>query len=927
MLPSGKKTKTVYDDNRRKISVTVAHGRVDAATTSYGYDNVGNLRSITNALNHNNVSTLYDERNRPYSITVGGQATNLTYDTAGRKKSITRPNGQVIRYDTFDAMNRVTQQTATQNPDPNAVTKYSYYTSGLLYTMQDPRLVSTWSTDGYTYSYDNMGRKTQVQYPLDSYNVDRTEQWSFDTVGRLQSFTNRNSDIQTFTYDALNRMTGFSWNDGGLTPSVSFGYDAASRLTSVNNANATITSAYFNDSLLRLETESITSGSSKTVAYTYDADGNRASTQYPDNYTFNYTYTGRNQLQAVTNYATFGYDARGNLTTHTPTNGTGSTYIYDNVDRVTRITHALNGTTRTFDYDYDSVGNRKWTKRDGGNGDVFGYDLNDQVIAVLLDVPHPDTTPLGDPTIVYDWSGNRSSFAPYGWLETYTVNNLNQYIGRGLQDNLMGPDPTPTPPAQEPATYDYNGNMTTDFDGSIYLYDAQNRLLTASKNGVIMTFTYDGLNRQVSRSVTGQPTAYNVWDGWDLIEEYYADGTITAAYLYDADGLVKNLTSGNYYYHDGSGSTSHLTDATGHLLEWYRYDLQGTPVFYDASDQQISGSAFGVRHLFTGQQWYSDIGLYDLRNRFYSPDLGRFLQPDPIDFDGDATNLYRYCGNNPVNLMDPSGLWQFTVFGGDGWGVLFTIGHNSGQWNFGLFGGVGGGLVASLDLADSGTQPAGTSINAQGTVGWGNGFFGARSSYNVGPAGNRLDLTGRVGPFTGGIRKNVDTGETKLLGPGVTRNVIGGRAGFAGPGYICYLGTGTIPNQTLVPTVPWSGNGTADYGGYYDSNLNLIREERVTVLGTPLDFSTTNRYGGRAGLVGGGSPWSSDGPRSFAGGGIDWNPFNYAPGFAPWGYGQGIGWGNAGGWSVYLANQQATAQAFAFASNTAGQGLVHPLFP
>jgi len=45
--------------------------------------------------------------------------------------------------------------------------------------------------------------------------------------------------------------------------------------------------------------------------------GNRASTQYPDTYTFNYTYTGRNQLKSVTNYATYDYDTRGNLTTRT----------------------------------------------------------------------------------------------------------------------------------------------------------------------------------------------------------------------------------------------------------------------------------------------------------------------------------------------------------------------------------------------------------------------------------------------------------------------------------------------------------------------------------------------------------------------------------------------------------------------------------
>src|SRR5438552_119592 len=103
------------------------------------------------------------------------------------------------------------------------------------------------------------------------------------------------------------------------------------------------------------------------------------------------------------------------------------------------------------------------------------------------------------------------------------------------------------------------------------------------------------------------------------------------------------------------GSSSHLADSTGHLLEWYRYDLQGTPFFYTPWNTQLSTSNYAVRHLFTGQQWYSELGLYDLRNRFYSPDIGRFLQPDLIGFDGDPTNLYRYCGNNPVTRSDPTG--------------------------------------------------------------------------------------------------------------------------------------------------------------------------------------------------------------------------------------------------------------------------------
>ena len=140
-----------------------------------------------------------------------------------------------------------------------------------------------------------------------------------------------------------------------------------------------------------------------------------------------------------------------------------------------------------------------------------------------------------------------------------------------------------------------------------------------------MNFTYDALNRQVWRSVTDQPDTFSVWDGWDLIEEYQAanNGAATAAYLYGATGLIADShvenSEFNYYYQDADGSTSHLADTTGHLLEWYRYDLDGTPFFYDASDSQLSATNNVVRHLFTGQQWYQDLGLYDLRNRFYSP--------------------------------------------------------------------------------------------------------------------------------------------------------------------------------------------------------------------------------------------------------------------------------------------------------------------
>jgi RHS repeat-associated protein len=652
-LPSGKWINTVYDDNRRKTSATVGWNTPDAAMTSYGYDAMGNMTSVTNPLNHNNVVTAYDERNRPSSITVGGQATNFTYDTAGRKKTITRANTQVITNVSFDTMNRVLLQSATnisQGNNYNMVTQYEYYAPGegqpvgFLKTFRDPDLYGT--NDKYSYAYDTLGRKSTVTYPAEPVTgVHRTEVFSYDTAGRLATYQNRAVKTQTFHYDALNRVTYFTWNDG-LTPRVDFGYDAASRLTSINNANATISRGYFYDNLLWTETETITGGRAKTVSYTYDADGNRASTQYPapENYIFSYTYTGRNQLKKVNDWATYDYDPRGNLITRTlDANSTYSDYLYDTHDRVTRIRNFLSGTTRTVNYGYDDLSNdRLWAKRlsspttpESSKGEVFRYDLADQTTIAQLDVLNPDQVhpPSTPQTVVYDPNGNRTWFTNI----PYVTDNLSQYTSIG----------------GSPLTYRADANLAT-YNGSTYNYDARNRLTSVS-GPASASFKYDGLNRQVSRT-DSQGTTYNVWDGWNLVEEYQG-ATTTAAYVYGATGLIAGALNGQlyYFYQDGSGSTSHLADSNGVLKEWYRYDLQGNPFFYNGNDQQINNSAFGVRHLFTGQQWYSEVGLYDLRNRFYSPDIGRFLQPDPIGHRG-GSNLYRYCRNNPVTKWDPSGL-------------------------------------------------------------------------------------------------------------------------------------------------------------------------------------------------------------------------------------------------------------------------------
>jgi YD repeat-containing protein len=417
--------------------------------------------------------------------------------------------------------------------------------------MQDPHLTGT---NNYKWDYDTMGRKKNLTYPGGSL----TEQWAYDSAGRLQTFTNRDSKTQTFSYDALNRLTGFTWSDSNPhTPDVSFGYDAASRLTSINNANSTISRLYWNDNSLGAETETPTGGSSEAVLYFYDTDGN-LDRLYMPGYTFQYQYTGRNQLSFIKDYTTgtqishYVYDENGytgDLTTRAFPNATSTTYQYDLLDRVTHITHTLNvRNTRTFDYGYDSVGNRKWTKRDGDTGDVFGYDLADQVTAVKLNIANPDTTPTPTPNIVYDANGNRTTFSASGSTDTYVTNILNEYTSR---NNIN-------------AQYDLKGNLTQGFDSSAYTFDAQNRLLTTPG----MSFTYDGLNRQVSRAANGV-TTYSVWDGWNLVQEYHMSGNnavVDASYLYGPTGLVKELLSNRITIR--TAAAVHLTSPAAAAHSW-----------------------------------------------------------------------------------------------------------------------------------------------------------------------------------------------------------------------------------------------------------------------------------------------------------------------------------------------------------------------
>src|ERR1700730_2227386 len=214
-LPSGKQTKTYYDGNWRKKQVQVAPGTSDEANTYFTYDNVGNL--LTSKDPRNNITTTaYDNRDRPTSVTDPlNHTTSCIYDVHGNKLTETHANGELIEYDHYDAMNRLTHKNVHRDANHVDPTSMTYDDAGNLQTNTDE------NGNPYSYQYDLMNRRTAMIYPNNLREV-----YAYDGAGNLRAYTNRSGAVQTFSYDNRNRQTQFSWSDGTSPQTTT--YDIAS---------------------------------------------------------------------------------------------------------------------------------------------------------------------------------------------------------------------------------------------------------------------------------------------------------------------------------------------------------------------------------------------------------------------------------------------------------------------------------------------------------------------------------------------------------------------------------------------------------------------------------------------------------------------------------------------------------------------------
>src|SRR5581483_9562120 len=123
----------------------------------------------------------------------------------------------------------------------------------------------------------------------------------------------------------------------------------------------------------------------------------------------------------------------------------------------------------------------------------------------------------------------------------------------------------------------------------------------------------------------------------------------TLEFIRDPQGnLIALETGGHSYYYtlDGQGSVVALTDSTGNTdAALYSYDPYGQTT-------TSSGPLAGTNPWRYTSGYLDPTGLYKLGARYYDPGRGRFSQPDPATAEG-----YSYVGGDPVNAVDPSGLF------------------------------------------------------------------------------------------------------------------------------------------------------------------------------------------------------------------------------------------------------------------------------
>jgi len=662
-------------------------GASPAGGDSYVYDGLRRATQVTHA--DSNAAYTY------YGAAVGtnnGRTTQLCSAT-GYPSLRNDERGMLLQTWT-DAWGAVVE---VDEPDPATGSLTSGSANGTCYSydlLGNLTGVVQGSSQTRTYVYDGLSRLTSAATPESGttyfyYTTSGGSLCSGDpnTVCRR---TDARNITTTYSYDALNRLTGKTYSDS--TPPTAYAYDQTS-VTIGSWSSGTLANPV--GRLVAATTTS--SGSVQTASvFSYDPMGR------PANH-WQCTPQNCNSSMWLTSY---GYDLAGDVASWTHPAGPTLTNAVSTAQRITGITSSLSDSTHPATLT-QSMTYAPWgalsSLQNGcvGSGCVQRqetYVYNNRMQPVMIELGTSGTV-SANYCLVYNYYSDIASPTSCAVPSQGTLNNgyvLGYYYQDNVNSSLSHTTAFPRDGLKRLGTAQATGNWTYNLTFSYDRYGNMTCVTNGQTQGPCPNWTYDATTNRITTftydaagNVLSDSAHQYTWDGEGRLATM--DGGSTANIVYDAFGqMVRNLTD-NHLYNPAGQRISKLVGGTWNwgIVPWGDVAMVkwASSETYFVHHNNLESSTMSTDHAGAVQEdmlyypWGQaktpstvvDGTFATMRtlvptageetlvtpNRFYSATYGRWLSPDPLA--GDITNpqslnRYAYALNNPVTFADPSGL-------------------------------------------------------------------------------------------------------------------------------------------------------------------------------------------------------------------------------------------------------------------------------
>lgn len=442
-------------------------------------------------------------------------------------------------------------------------------------------------------------------------------------------------------YDARNRVTSVRFPDRNGNQDLVYRYTGElSQVTTwnVQGAETTVNTFQYNKrNLLVAESVTTTGRPAWSLGYGYDPQGALARVLYPSGLAVTYTNTAQGRPLSVS----AGGASYASAVRYHP-NGSVKSFAYGN-----GIAHSTSLTARQLPYEQvDS----------GAAGHRYHYDGNANVVGIA----DMQQGAAYDRTLQYDGNhrlraAGSASFGGDHW-HRYTYDGRDNLISAalgGVKDHrywydarnrltnvLDGSGATITG-----LTYDVQGNLRAK-NGRVHIFDVGNRLREIQG---IETYQYDAAGRRAVTSDASGDRLRSMYarNGQLAFEQRRGKGNVE--YVQLGSRLLATREAGvvSYQHLDALGSQVAVSNAAGQVTGRTVYEPYG---------QSVGKTMDGVG--FTGHVADAASGLVYMQQRYYDPEIGRFLSTDPVTATSDPVvmfNRYKYAANNPYSFRDPDG--------------------------------------------------------------------------------------------------------------------------------------------------------------------------------------------------------------------------------------------------------------------------------